>query len=132
MMAALLGVLVVLGVAFTGGQSNGPPTGGSQLQAYTAQGQSIALRACDRWSALRQPSEAPMLRERDLSTVEQIANDATNHDLAFVILRDHVGAAHLAVHNGNRKAWTQAAETVDADCSHIKDGTYRQHLNDPH
>jgi 4-amino-4-deoxy-L-arabinose transferase-like glycosyltransferase len=115
-MAAILGVLVVLGLAFTGGQSNGPPTGGPRLKAYTAQGQSIAVRACDRWSALRQPREAPRLREQDLSTVEQIANDATNHDLEFVILRDHVSAAHLAVHNGDRKAWTQAAQMVDADC----------------
>src|SRR5207302_2001584 len=95
-----------------------------------ADGQGIAARACQRWDALRRSSSTALPAVPELSNVREVANEATNDDLEFVVLRDHVEVARLAVHNGDAAAWRRAAAAVDADCTHLREGTYRQHLND--
>src|SRR5438034_4952111 len=95
-----------------------------------AQARAIATRACGDWRSLHQRSGGRLPSQSDVDAIERTANDATNGDLEFVVLTDHIHVAALAVHNSDRSAWNEALRRVDDNCARISDGTYREHLND--
>jgi hypothetical protein len=119
-MTALLGTLSVVACSHSTR---------TDTQAVVAQALPIALSACDQWSALLSRGQGALPGSDEVLAVERVANDATNHDLEFVVLRDNLHAAYLAARGGNHHAWTDARRRVDTNCAAIRDGTYRDRLN---
>jgi hypothetical protein len=117
--------------ACTGHGSSTPrPESSTSVSQLVAAGPDIAARACRRWEAIPRSASAPLPSEAPVAQIWDVANDATNRDLEFVILRDHLEVARLALHNGDASAWRRSASVVDADCTHLREGTYRHHMND--
>lgn len=85
-------------------------------------GRPTALDACRRWDsvtgmALPLPREAAALND-----VVRLANDATNQNLVYVLVRDHVGAVVQADGAGDRAAADTARRVVNNDCRRIREG----------
>ena len=118
-------------VACTSSSRGGPvPRSGSELSSFVAEAPAIAQQACDKWASIWHGDTGAAPPLADVNSVESVANDATNHDLEFVVLRDHVHFVATAITNGDVGAMATAAERVDADCAYLKQGTFRAHIND--
>ena len=95
-----------------------------------AEASGIAKQACDDWARLRAATAVQLPSDDKVRAIEQTANEATNHDLEFVVLGDHLRFAATAAKNGDVTDWTRQAASVDADCLYLQQGTFREHLND--
>jgi hypothetical protein len=90
----------------------------------------IAKQACEDWTHLRAVFSADLPSADKVQAIENTANSATNRDPMFVVLRDHLHFAALAVSNRDAATWARQAARVDADCVYVKEGTFRAHVND--
>ena len=89
-------------VACTSSSRGGPvPRSGSELSSFVAEAPAIAQQACDKWASIWHGDTGAAPPLADVNSVESVANYATNHDLEFVVLRDHVHFVATAITNGD-------------------------------
>lgn len=115
---------VVVAIAVLGGRDEVHRAHPRNERAFVAGAAPRAREACSAWRAVRhdQGDQPPDRTTESLGDVVRLSTEATDHDLAYVDMRDDARRLVQAVQGRDVELWKTTAASMDARCRLVAAG----------